>query len=496
MEGGRMGAGSAAGAGAGAGARSRRSLCAALDIKGWSGRLVPEQIRAQQALVTVAMAACREAGLPEQIVQSSGDGVLILPPSDIDETAAIPALVSELEVALRQENRLLAEDARIRLRLALTSGLVTPGPAGFNGAAVIDCFRLLDSPPVKDALEDYPAAQLAVIVSDHLFQDVIRNGFRSLRAEDFWRVRSSLPGKGFAMDAWLYVSDRSGGPARAPSGTAGAPDSAAASGGASGGGAAVPAPPEGVARAWEALERGRPQEAVRLLAGVATDDREGWAALLDVRAEALMRLGEFERARIDLEELLGLRDDPVAPPSPSALLRLGRCNVALGAVQEARQTLLFLLEHVPSSAEAHLDLGQLERRARRFATAQSHLLEGLRLIREQARKAGPGAQERLLDAFLRELSALPVIDDAALDDAPLDHAAQDGPGSGGPVLQGPALHGPPLDGPPVGGPLLGGAGPDGTASGGTASGGTVLDGGPPGMATDSGQRRGHSDNRF
>ncbi|QKW38299.1 hypothetical protein HUT06_33395 [Actinomadura sp. NAK00032] len=436
------------------GARSRRSLCAALDIKGWSSRLVPEQIRAQQALVTVAMAACREAGLPEQIVQSSGDGVLILPPSDIDETAAIPALVAELEVALRQENRLLAEDARIRLRLALTSGLVTPGPAGFNGAAVIDCFRLLDSPPVKDALDDHPAAQLAVIVSDHLFQDVIRNGFRSLRAEDFWRVRSSLPGKGFAMDAWLYVSDRSGGPDRAPSGTAGAPDSAAE---------AAAAPPDGVARAWAVLERGRPQEAVRLLAGVATDDREGWAALLDVRAEALMRLGEFERARIDLEELLGVQDDPVAPPSPSALLRLGRCNIALGAVQEARQTLLFLLEHVPSSAEAHLDLGQLERRARRFATAQSHLLEGLRLIREQARKAEPGAQERLLDAFLRELSALPVIDDAALDDAPQD--------------------------------VIPGAGSS-AARDGAAMDGTALDGDPPGMAAESGQRRGHSDNRF
>ncbi|MEV4670738.1 tetratricopeptide repeat protein [Actinomadura sp. NPDC049382] len=444
------------------GARSRRSLCAALDIKGWSGRLVPEQIRAQQALVTVAMAACREAGLPEQIVQSSGDGVLILPPSDIDETAAIPALVAELEVALRQENRLLAEDARIRLRLALTSGLVTPGPAGFNGAAVIDCFRLLDSPPVKEALDDHPAAQLAVIVSDHLFQDVIRNGFRSLRAEDFWRVRSSLPGKGFAMDAWLYVSDRSGGPDRAPSGTAGAPDSAAE---------AAAAPPEGVARAWAALERGLPQEAVRLLAGVATDDREGWAALLDVRAEALMRLGEFERARIDLEELLGVRDDPVSPPSPSALLRLGRCHVALGAVQEARQTLLFLLEHVPSSAEAHLDLGQLERRARRFATAQSHLLEGLRLIREQARKAETGAQERLLDAFLRELSALPVIDDAALDDAALDGASQGGASQDG-VSQG------------------------GVSQGGTVLDGTALDGDPPRMASESGQWRGHSDNRF
>ncbi|MEO5876501.1 MAG: hypothetical protein ABIS86_17980, partial [Streptosporangiaceae bacterium] len=88
--------------------RSRRSLCGAADIKGWSSRLVPEQIRSQQALVDVMLAACREAGLPEEIVQSSGDGVLIMPPSDIDESTVIPDLVQGLQKALHRENRLLA----------------------------------------------------------------------------------------------------------------------------------------------------------------------------------------------------------------------------------------------------------------------------------------------------------------------------------------------------------------------------------------------------
>ncbi|MFA1548393.1 tetratricopeptide repeat protein [Actinomadura chokoriensis] len=394
------------------GARSRRSLCAGLDIKGWSRRLVPEQIRAQQALVSVALAACREAGLPEEIVQSSGDGVLIMPPSDIDESTVIPALISELEVALWQENRLLAEAARIRLRLAMTSGLVTPGPAGFNGTAVIDCFRLLDSPPVKAALEDFPEAQLAVIVSDHLFQDVIRNGFRSLRAEDFWQVRSTLPGKGFSMDAWLYVSDRAGGPARARSDSAGAPDGVP--GGPPRTGRAAE-PPARIVEAAGELARGRVEEAMRLLDEVSPDGPEAWSALLDVRAEALMRLGEHERARLDLEELLSLRDDPVSPPAPAALLRLGRCHAVLGAVREARQTWTFLLEHVPSSVEAYLELGRLERRAGRYAAAQNYLVEGLRLVREEPRGADPAAADGLLDGLLRELAALPVAGGAEAD---------------------------------------------------------------------------------
>ncbi|GAA3230985.1 hypothetical protein [Actinocorallia longicatena] len=190
----------------------RRALCGAADIKGWSSRLVPEQMRAQQSLVDVVHAACREAGLPEEILQNSGDGVLIIPPSDIDETRVIPDLIRGMTMALRQENRLLSEAARIRLRLALTSGMVTPGPAGFGGGTVIECFRLLDSKPAKAALEDYPSADLAVIVSDYLYRDVIRHGFRDLRADSFWATRSEIPEKDFIADAWLYVSDRKGGP--------------------------------------------------------------------------------------------------------------------------------------------------------------------------------------------------------------------------------------------------------------------------------------------
>ncbi len=120
-----------------------------------------------------------------------------------------------------------------------------------------------------------------------------------------------------------------------------------------------------------------------------------------------MRLGDHERARLDLEELLGQWDDPVSPPGPAALLRLGRCHAVLGAVQEARQTWTFLLEHRPSSVEAYLELGRLERRAERYAAAQNYLVEGLRLIRGAGR--GRPAADRLLDGFLRELAALPVV---------------------------------------------------------------------------------------
>jgi hypothetical protein len=188
--------------------RPRRALCVAADIENWSGRPAPEQMRAQHTLVTVIRDACAAARLPRKFAQVNGDGVLIIAPSGIDETRTIPDLIRALQVALDQENRMLSDDARIRLRMAFAEGTIVPGPAGPAGRAVIECFRLLDSPPARHSLGEYPLADLAVIVSDGLYRDVIEQGFRSLQPSRFQCVDCSVPAKGFHAQAWVYVPDR------------------------------------------------------------------------------------------------------------------------------------------------------------------------------------------------------------------------------------------------------------------------------------------------
>ncbi|WP_181019575.1 tetratricopeptide repeat protein [Nonomuraea typhae] len=335
---------------------------------------MPEQIRAQRSLVTVVHAACRAAGLPEEIVQSSGDGVLIMPPSDIDETAVIPDLVRGLTTALRQENRLLSEAARIRLRLALTNGVIAAGPTGFSGPAIIECFRLLDSPVVKAVLVDFPAAELAMVVSDHLYQDVIRHGFRDLDADDFWKVRSTIQDRGFSATAWVWVSNRTGGEP--------APSTDQAEGGGE------------VAEARSLADQGRFRDAVRTLDGVTPSGVTERMALLDVRADCLIALGDLEDAIRDLEELL--RIGPGAPPS--ALFRLGRSQLGLGDTQAARQTFKKLIDHTPREPRAYLELGRLERLAGRNAAAKDYLATGAELLDDGG----------LLATLTRELLELPL----------------------------------------------------------------------------------------
>ncbi len=326
---------------------------------------MPEQIRAQQSLITVVHAACREADLPEEIVQTSGDGVLIMPPSDIDETAVLPNLVRGLSTALRQENRLLAEPARIRLRLALTNGVVSTGPTGFSGPAVIECFRLLDSPPVKEALVDHPAAELAVIVSDHLYNDVVRHGFRDMRPEDFWNVRSSMPERNFSANAWLWVSDRTGGASRRLSGTAERKRVEAAR------------PPEEVAQARALANEGKHREALRTLETMTPSGDADRLALLDVMADCLIALGAYQEAANVLDEMLRIQHDPV----PSTLLRLGRVHLRLGSVKIARHTFTYLVGSVPLAPEGYLELGRLERLAGNPEAARRHLAEAARLLK-------------------------------------------------------------------------------------------------------------------
>jgi hypothetical protein len=184
---------------------ARTALCGAADIKAWSGRPAAEQIFAQGDLVGVMRAALRFARLPERIEQVGGDSVLIVPPSGIDESVVIPDLLEGLRLALRERNEVLVPSARLRLRFALTRGLVVPGPAGFGGDAVNACFRLLDGPPVRAALDERPDADIATIISDGLFRDVVRHGFGGLRPEEFREVRCELPGKRFAETARLHL---------------------------------------------------------------------------------------------------------------------------------------------------------------------------------------------------------------------------------------------------------------------------------------------------
>lgn len=441
-----------------------RVMCVTVDIEGWSKRLVPEQLKAQEVLITVLDEACRRAHLDRELWerQGSGDGEVALLPSGIDETSAIAELILGTATALRQANRSLNDANRVRLRMAFGSGLVFYGVNGFAGAVVIETCRLLDSPPVREALTHYPRADLAVIVSEHLYREIIVHDFHALRSEEFWQATAKIDSKGFNQDAWVYVSDRDGGPEpqgerevivpvprppvpagvgtplsgeeitglldrwrhRNAAGDAPSPDDTLASAdrsraagefrkGARGYADVLEADPENVTAqlglARTLLDGGRHAwEAMPLLDAVLarSDVPDGIRVeALYVRAGAYVMLGDQRRAVTDLEALIGRVPDLAEPPAPAAMLLLGQCHLELGAPKAAIQVWSFLLDRRPFEPEAYLRIGRLEYGQESYGAARAHLNEGLRVLRAQpAAVADPDAMARDLLLALSDVS--------------------------------------------------------------------------------------------
>ena len=180
-------------------------LCLAADIEKFSRHRNPEALHVQRRFMLVLAEARKQAGIPEDLVdtQHSGDGQFAVLPTGLDESVVIPALVQGLAAALEQANADVAEQDRLRLRVALARGHIVWGANGWIGDCTIAVHRLLDSQPTRDALTRR-RADFSLIISDVVFQDVVAHGYGSLHPESFTDVEVAVPAKNFFERAWVY----------------------------------------------------------------------------------------------------------------------------------------------------------------------------------------------------------------------------------------------------------------------------------------------------
>ncbi|MFC5181294.1 hypothetical protein [Actinomadura harenae] len=182
-------------------------LLLAVDIQGYSRLTARRQLAAQHDLATVLDKAAAAAGLSRSdwIEQVGGDGELATLPAGTSPAVVAGDFVVGFEAALREVNA--ARDTggrldparggwRLRVRLALHHGTLYPGPFGPAGDAPVVVQRLLDSMPLRRLLDD-PRRDLAVVVSEAMFADVVRTGFSSLPESAFEPVRITAKGSVF-----------------------------------------------------------------------------------------------------------------------------------------------------------------------------------------------------------------------------------------------------------------------------------------------------------
>jgi hypothetical protein len=185
--------------------RFARHLCVAVDAKGYSGRDSVAQFDVQRDLPRIMQDTAAAAGLdrPRWRVQPQGDGEMALLPPDQPEPRVVDDFIRELDAALALLNYEKRQEARLRLRVAIHFGVAYEAPSGFAGDAVVITARLLASAALHDALEQAPAADLAVALSDLVYADTVLHRHTSLVPDQFTRVE--VKEKEYAGPAWIRV---------------------------------------------------------------------------------------------------------------------------------------------------------------------------------------------------------------------------------------------------------------------------------------------------
>jgi hypothetical protein len=184
-----------------------RRFCVSVDAQSYGDRDDQRQTAVQDGLIRVLTEAADRAGLHRERwdKQPGGDGELaVLPAVDPEsEPRVVDDYVRELDVALARYNRWLQPEARLRLRVAMHFGVTFPGSNGYSGQAAVAVSRLIEAQPLRDALSAAPDANLALILSSRVYEEIVQQGHTSLRAADFRKI--SVQVKKFAEMAWIRV---------------------------------------------------------------------------------------------------------------------------------------------------------------------------------------------------------------------------------------------------------------------------------------------------
>lgn len=176
-----------------------------VDVVSYGKRPAPAQERIQRRLQSLLRDVVADVGVGFDDVEhdgGSGDGMVVFLPSGGDPTRLLPDLLRATAERLAADNEEYRD--RIRLRMAVGSGLVGDGANGFTGPLVVNISRLVDSEPLRRAVAENPGSDLVVLVLDALHRDVIGPGYLPARVAEFHLVDVAM--KEFVERAWLWVS--------------------------------------------------------------------------------------------------------------------------------------------------------------------------------------------------------------------------------------------------------------------------------------------------
>jgi hypothetical protein len=160
----------------------------AVDVSGFGDprRTCSDQEHLSDSMHAMLDEALTAAGLPAELlhIERRGEGALVVASAAVPAGLFVDDVAGKLGIALREHNRRHSEMHKIRLRMAVHAGHVAFGRYAVVGPARIHLYRLLDAPDVRNAF-DRSAGDLGVVVSDYVYEEVVRDGRGRIDPDDF-----------------------------------------------------------------------------------------------------------------------------------------------------------------------------------------------------------------------------------------------------------------------------------------------------------------------
>jgi hypothetical protein len=182
------------------------TICA-FDIEGFGGgeRTRPNYVALREGMYTAVEQAFRHSGisLADCYHEGAGDSILALVPATVGKGTLVADVPSALVAALVAHNAEHPPAEKLRLRMALHAGEITRDARGVAGQAIIHTARLLDSPPLKEALRESTGV-LAIIASTWFYDEVIRQ-YPEYAPEEY--VRTGVSVKETNGFGWIRLPD-------------------------------------------------------------------------------------------------------------------------------------------------------------------------------------------------------------------------------------------------------------------------------------------------
>src|SRR5579859_2739804 len=155
----------------------------AVDVEGSTKRTNPVKGKIRRVLYDLLEQALKAAEIGSEHLEDyadRGDGVLTLirPHDDVPKTVLLDRLIPALTALLAEHNAMVAEpELRMRLRAVVHAGEVHHDGRGFYGDDIDVAFRLMNSQAVKRALRQESVAPLVLVVSEEIWDKIIRHGY-------------------------------------------------------------------------------------------------------------------------------------------------------------------------------------------------------------------------------------------------------------------------------------------------------------------------------